>query len=327
MKRLITTIAFLLLGVFVYAQVGLIENIVVLQRTDGTGVVDINYDLVNTLDAEYDITIEVSFDAGETYSEVSFDFLSGDLESVTAGTNLHIVWDGLASHPNMYTEEAKIKIIANIIEGDDPNTVTDIDGNVYPIIFIGDQIWMGENLRTTKDAAGNTITRNCYNNDVANCNIYGGLYEWTTIMNGAASSVANPSGVQGICPDGWHVPSEAEWAQLISFIGGTNIANKLKSCRQVNSPLGGECTTSEHPRWNSHGTHHGTDDFNFSALPNGIYLGGASYEVGAQGSWWTATEYSGSSARYRAMSNSNGNAQSLYDSKTFGLGLRCVKNQ
>jgi len=90
-------------------------------------------------------------------------------------------------------------------------SVTDYDGNNYSTVEIGDQCWMGANLNVTHDPEGNSITRYCYNNNSANCNTYGGLYTWSTIMDGATSTNANPSGVQGICPDGWHVPSVSEW--------------------------------------------------------------------------------------------------------------------
>ena len=94
-------------------------------------------------------------------------------------------------------------------------TITDRDGNSYPTTAIGDQCWMRTNLRTTHDANGNPVTRHCHD-----CDKYGGHYEWSTVMNGAPTSNGVPSGVQGICPDGWHVPSQAELELLITFLGG-----------------------------------------------------------------------------------------------------------
>ena len=94
-------------------------------------------------------------------------------------------------------------------------TVTDVDGNVYPTLKIGTQCWMAENLRTTRYANGDAVPI-LYPNDSADLKSkYGLLYTWNT-ATGAISSGTNPSGVQGICPDGWHIPSLAEWEQLLN---------------------------------------------------------------------------------------------------------------
>ena len=113
---------------------------------------------------------------------------------------------------------------------EEATTVKDIDGNVYKTVKIGNQVWMAENLRTTRYANGesiplgtssSTITSYRYNpNDNAN-NVftYGYLYNWPAVMHGSSSSSKNPSGVQGVCPDGWHVPSDAEWTELTDYVG------------------------------------------------------------------------------------------------------------
>ncbi|MCD4666000.1 MAG: hypothetical protein K8R68_12075, partial [Bacteroidales bacterium] len=81
-------------------------------------------------------------------------------------------------------------------------------GQTYNTVLIGSQCWMKENLNYE---TGNSW---CYNNDTSNCNTYGRLYDWIAIMNGEASSNSVPSGVQGICPNGWHLPSDEEWKIL-----------------------------------------------------------------------------------------------------------------
>lgn len=215
--------------------------------------------------------------------------------------------------------------------------VTDIDGNFYPSVIIGNQEWMAENLRVTRDANGNDITRYCYNNDAANCDHYGGLYTWHTFMNGDTSSNTNPSNVQGICPTGWHVPSDAEWTELVDYVvaqgyPNSNVVNgagnALKSCRQVSSPLGGDCATSEHPRWNSHSTHYGTDEFGFSALPGGYRLltGGSYYFRGLSGFWWSSTEFSAADAWGRSLGVSYGNVGRNNNDKVNGFSVRCVRD-
>ena len=116
-------------------------------------------------------------------------------------------------------------------------TVVDVDGNVYNTVQIGNQCWMKENLRTTHYANGTVISfggnLGCnanatnysvtspyyYNNVDVNTPSCGLLYNWPAIMNASSSSNSNPSGVQGICPNGWHVPSSSEWNQLTSYVG------------------------------------------------------------------------------------------------------------
>ncbi len=216
-------------------------------------------------------------------------------------------------------------------------TLTDIDGNVYNTVQIGNQCWMAENLKTTRDAENNTITRICYNNDPDYCNWYGGLYTWNTLMNGAGSSSNNPSGVQGICPSGWHVPSDPEFTQLRNYViaqgypnsnASNGAGNALKSCRQVNSPLGGNCNTTEHPRWNSHQTYYGFDEFGFSGFPGGyLHSNGSTFEhVGGGGFWWSTTEFNSDQSRYNSLSYARGSFDRNSLSKQTGFSVRCIKN-
>ena len=110
-----------------------------------------------------------------------------------------------------------------------PHSVKDYDGNVYATVYIGSQCWMAENLRTTHYAYGTSIDLGkdtsfsvAYyyypDNKTSNATQYGLLYNWKAVMDFYSSSKNNPSGVQGICPRGWHVPSEAEWKQLIEYV-------------------------------------------------------------------------------------------------------------
>ncbi|MBN1339607.1 MAG: hypothetical protein JXA03_09805 [Bacteroidales bacterium] len=324
------------MAVQLMAQTGSITNVQVAQRPDNSGLVDVYFDLTAPGNA-YFMNMRVSFDAGLNYFPISSGTISGDVGPVSPGNGLHIVWDPMQEHPNRYSPETKLMLVAYIVESMNPcpgaPTVMDYDGNVYNTILIGNQCWMKENLNTTRDASGTNITRRCYNNDPVNCELYGGLYEWAAVMNGAGSSNGNPSGVQGICPTGWHVPGDAEWTELTDYLINTyiditsdNVGNKLKSCRQVNSPLGGDCNTSEHPRWNSSTTHYGTNDFGFSALPGGSYSSGAYYNVGNSGYWWSATEYSSTNAWGRGMNYDDGSVSRNSSSKTSGFSVRCVRD-
>ncbi len=109
--------------------------------------------------------------------------------------------------------------------------VTDADGNVYNTTLIGDQCWLAGNLNTGTmiDMSANpsdngTIEKYCYDNASGNCAEYGGLYKWDELMD-----YQTEEGVQGICPDGWHVPTSDEWLALVNYLGGwVDAADKLK---------------------------------------------------------------------------------------------------
>ena len=179
------------------------------------------------------------------------------------------------------------------------NAFTDSrDGKTYKKIVIGTQTWMGENLNY--DAEGSK----CYNNSADSCAKYGRLYNWATAMGGASSSSANPSGVRGVCPTGWHLPSDAEWTALVNYVGGeTTAGKKLKA-------------TSG---WNNNGN--GTDEYGFSALPGGNDFN----SDGSQGYWWSATEIGIEKAWYR---NIDSKYERIYRfdirDKTYQFSVRCV---
>jgi len=204
--------------------------------------------------------------------------------------------------------------------------VSDIDGNTYPTILIGLQCWFKENLKVSKNPTGIEITRYCYGGNSSNCSSYGGLYTWTTIMNGATESNMIPSGVQGICPDGWHLPSDAEWIQLEEYLGmcsgisegcsgatgyrGTNEGHKLKS------------TTD----WT--GGVNGSNSSGFTALPAGRLLSGNFQNLGYQANFYTTTEDSDNVWTRMITAHptyTNFIARST-DQKTTGYSVRCIKD-
>ena len=215
------------------------------------------------------------------------------------------------------------------------STIADIDGNVYTTVLLGNQCWFGENLNTTRDANGNNIDRKCQQVIPNYCEIYGGLYTWNTLMNGQSSSDLNPSGVQGICPTGWHIPSKSQWKQLLIYsasqgypngLNSLGAGNALKSCRQIDSPLGGDCNTSEHPYWQAHWKHSGFDAFGFSALPAGKHTHGTDQHLNKYSFWWQTTEMSSNSAystnityNVGAVNTTTGNFKTVHKS------VRCLK--
>ena len=182
-------------------------------------------------------------------------------------------------------------------------------GQEYKTVEIGTQTWMAANL--------NYITTNnkskCYGNTDTYCNTYGRLYDWSTAMGFDSSCNSSSCPVQsnhrGICPSGWHIPSDAEWGVLVTFADGS--ATKLKA-------------TSG---WDSNGNVY-TDDYGFSALPGGAGFSDDSFDgVGNSSFWWNARESGASTAYIRAMANSySGVVNTNHNSKSNLFSVRCVMN-
>jgi uncharacterized protein (TIGR02145 family) len=163
-------------------------------------------------------------------------------------------------------------------------TLTDSrDGQIYRTVRIGSQVWMAQNLNFA--GTGSTIGM-CYGNSTDSCTKYGRMYTWTETMAGATTSSANPSGVKGTCPTGWHVPSDAEWTTMQTVVDPSNASDgtKLKS---VNGWL---------PYGNKSGG--GTDTYGLRVLPAG-FVTDASYNLGKNAYLWTATEQDASYAKSR----------------------------
>jgi len=184
-------------------------------------------------------------------------------------------------------------------------TLTDTrDWQTYRTVEIGTQVWMAENLNY--DAPGSV----CYENDPSYCDIYGRLYDWTTVMDGASSSTSSPSGVQGVCPVGWHVPSDDEWTMLTDAVGGSSTAgSRLKS----------------QTGWIEYSGISSTDDYGFSALPGG-HGGNYFINAGDSGYWWSAAEFGADFARYRVMYYFSDGVNRNYMLKAGPFSLRCVED-
>lgn len=218
--------------------------------------------------------------------------------------------------------------------------VIDINNNTYNTVHIGNQCWMKENLRTTHYANGtgiplgnDTSTTTAYryypDNDSANVSNYGYLYNWSAVMHNASSSSNNPSGVQGICPNGWHVPSNAEWTQLENYVGsqtqyqcGSNSTYIAKALAANTGWYSGDTATCA--IGNNLNTNNSTG---FSALPAGAYWG-SHYTFISNAFFWSATGEAASyphNAHYRLLSNESPRMESfgVYPFK-YGFSVRCV---
>ncbi|MDR1811633.1 MAG: hypothetical protein LBQ87_02295 [Candidatus Fibromonas sp.] len=184
------------------------------------------------------------------------------------------------------------------------------DSETYKAVYIGEQIWMAENLNFIPSS--NTGSK-CYADDLANCVKYGRLYNWNTAMATTASSTAVPSGVQDICPAGWHLPSNAEWDVLIDFAGGVWTAGaELKTKRDWT----GDRDSEEN-----------FDTYGFSALPGGLGEDGSFKFVGSYGYWWSSSESDSDEAILYYMGGDYKDARPYnYDKNTF-VSVRCLKTE
>ena len=181
----------------------------------------------------------------------------------------------------------------------------------YNTVVIGSQTWMAENLNTTP-ASGSSW---CYDNLALNCATWGRLYDWSTAMNVDASYnttlLGDSINHQGICPTGWHMPRNSEWATLEAYAGGALTAGiKLK-------------TTSG---WD---INTGTDAYGFSALSSGDYIASISGfdDFGVSAFWWSANENTPARAGYFGVSGTDGRTDSgSFGPKNNGFSVRCVQN-
>ncbi|MCL2282364.1 MAG: hypothetical protein FWC26_03510, partial [Fibromonadales bacterium] len=186
--------------------------------------------------------------------------------------------------------------------------------------------WMAENLNYEADGSV------CYNNSESNCNTYGRLYNWTMAMglNSSCNSTSCVSQVQskhqGICPSGWHIPSNAEWDKLYSYAAG-NVSNCVDEGRFGYCPTAGTKLKAANG-WNDYaGIPAGTDDFGFSALPGG-YDGSTSFpSVGYHGYWWSSGEFNSDYAYRRSMGYSSESAGWDDYYKTYLFSVRCLQDK
>ncbi len=209
------------------------------------------------------------------------------------------------------------------------NGFTDSRDNAhYKVVKIGNQVWMAENLKYLPSVVGagtGSKTEAYYyvygydGTDVAaakqtnNYKTYGVLYNWTAAMNGAASSDANPSGVQGVCPTGWHLPSDIEWTKLTNHLGGENVA-------------GGKLKEKETTHWDDPNIG-ATNESGFTALPGGSRGRNGSFSyVGNIGNWWSSTQFLSSNALGRYLGHYYARVNGNLVTKDNGFSVRCVRD-
>jgi uncharacterized protein (TIGR02145 family) len=246
------------------------------------------------------------------------------------------------SATNSYGTDTETKNNYITVESKPPETVTDYDGNEYNTIQIGGQLWMAENLATTHysngtalvdgsgagDINGDFTTKYYFapENNESNVPTYGRLYTWAAIMNGASTSNSNPSGVQGVCPSGWHVPSDSEWKELEMFLGMSQSAADATDWRGTDE--GGKLKHAGTTYWLSPNTG-ATNESGFTALPaGGRDASGNFSNVGYYTDFWTTREYIDNTegAWYRLLQN---DASAIYRTagyKPYATSVRCIKD-
>lgn len=209
------------------------------------------------------------------------------------------------------------------------DTMTDPrDKKVYKIVTIGSQTWMAENLNYADSATTKSLLNRswCYGNVAANCDVGGRLYTWAAAIDSVAlydgvdgvdcgdyKTCSLPAKVQGICPDGWHLPTNAEWETLFTKVGGNSMAGKmLKSL------------TGWDEKYSTNGN--GLDEYGFSALPAGYRYSNNFGNDGSRAYFWSVSE----STRYCAYHvNLINNPDDVYlggAPKYYGHSVRCLKD-
>ena len=189
--------------------------------------------------------------------------------------------------------------------------VIDVDGNIYRTIQINNQCWMAENLRTgtyvtstatssdhSNLADNGVIEKYCYENDTANCTLYGGLYDWNETLG-----YSEEEGTQGICPDGWHIPSNQDWADLAAQYKYGDAGEHLKETGD--SGFGGQFAGDRHNR-------------------------GEFYSFDSSGFFWSSTPYDYRDIHdgyFRKIAACNGALEKDHFNKIIGLSVRCIKDK
>lgn len=220
--------------------------------------------------------------------------------------------------------EARVRVLelllANQTPPANPNVVVDSrDGKTYKTVQIGTQRWMAENLNYGGEAGTVGV---CYGNDPANCATYGRLYDWATVMGVAPiynTTTWGGSDVKhkGICPTGWHVPSDAEWTTLVAE------AAKQSGAGQEGYAL--KATKGWAPNGTTPGN--GSDILGFLALPGGLDYRGEATGVGYNGTWWCATESSNSTLAWtRYMDFVYTDVKHSHSTKSVQFAARCLED-
>jgi uncharacterized protein (TIGR02145 family) len=291
MRNCIFIFLFILFALAVDAQT--VRNV---KATQEGQKIAIAYELECTQPAE--INLFLSEDNGQTWNAVKTG-LSGDVGIIITQGSKVIYWDVLQSKEKLVGNAFVFKVKV---------------GEEFKTVKIGNQVWMAENLNVDHYRNGDPIPEVkdgnqwsklnsgawCYyDNDIANGKVYGKLYNWYAVND-----------ARGLCSNGYHVPSDEEWAVLENYLGGREVAGgKMKSTKGWDSPNTGATNSS-----------------GFNTLPGGYRYADGTYGIGASGYWWSSTENDSSTAWYRTLGYTSSNVVRNGNDKQDGFSVRCVRD-
>ncbi|MGL1888658.1 MAG: hypothetical protein OCD76_19250 [Reichenbachiella sp.] len=200
------------------------------------------------------------------------------------------------------------------------------DSQVYREVTIGNQVWMAENLKY--EPATEWM---CYDQLPENCDLYGKLYTWAAVLNGSPGSTTNPSNVQGICPDGWHLPSKAEFEELNTFVDSDDGVVDNNTGKKLKTSTGWEdYLTYDHNMNPVIIPDYSTNDYGFSALASGYGINHSptqSIDKGTLAYWWTTTGM-GTTAVWSGAVRTAADALMILQvtHHQYWLSVRCIKD-
>ena len=280
---------------------------------------------------------------GNKTAQLKFSWLDPNVAGVTIPSSITMFQVCFTAANAEVQDTLKINII-EIIDGDEkivrvlvnspiivikkvacPPSISDIDGNTYNTVQIGTQCWTRENLRVTKyrdgtiiplDESGGTAGNGTsqtwssrttgaitvYGHSATNLATYGYLYNWYAVVDS-----------KGLCPSGWHVPSDSELTTLTNYLGGESVA-------------GGKMKSTGTTIWNSPNTG-ATNESGFSALPGGYRdFDGIFLYIRNDAFFWSATEIGSNFAWLRYLNNYSGNVYRYNFNKQNGFSVRCLRD-
>ena len=292
---------FILLGLLIITRTSSAQTVSNVRAEQEQSDIIILYDLEAKEPCAIDVY--VSPDGGRTWKGPLTNLIGDAGKNISAGPK-KCLWAVLKEQDQFKGTDVRFKVIAAL---DAP----------FNSVRIGKQVWSSENLNTAEFSNGDKISEAktneewqtmgeqgksawCYyDNDPANGIKYGKLYNWY--------AVADP---RGLCPAGWHVPSDVEWTQLSNTLGGDNNAgSKMKSASG----------------WDQGGN--GANSSGFSGLPGGYRYSNGTYDfIGFYGYWWSSKRRSAASAWLSALYYASGNVYRGKRTKRDGFSVRCVRD-
>jgi len=296
-------------------------------------------------------------DEDGTITELNI-YIEGDEVATSESSTLVYNWNtanlevgeyalsALARDDEDKSKAANILVILDVPGGFNPDlsygSVSDIEGNTYGTIEMGTQVWMAENLKVTQYSDGSPITQisdeagwndmtpdvqaySWYNNQTEYSDTSGVLYTWAAAMNGALSSDTIPSGVQGVCPDGWHIPSDAEWKILEMYLGMSQADADNYDWR--GSDEGGQLKERGFSNWGIPNIG-ASNSSGFTAVPGGFRSAqGNFYSIDQYATLWSSKAEEGTdNAWYRTLRYDREQVYRQYNDMRMGLSVRCIQD-